>query len=218
MRTLTLKRPHAHPLIRILRGAWKWLLRTTLLLLLLLAPVVVTAQQWMPAVGAWLSYPTNMAPAQAIAIHGGNPERTEYGLELYEQGIAPEVWRTGYASSESSTTEHVTSHGVPASDFYWLSTNSTWEDGARIAATIKQRDIESVLIITDWWHSRRALCTTRTHLADHEVQLYYTSSPSQMPEQPDNWWKHRHGWQHVLSELAKFGYYWPRYGMNPWKC
>jgi uncharacterized SAM-binding protein YcdF (DUF218 family) len=206
--------------VEILRGAWKWLLRAMMLLLLLLALVIATAQQWMPAVGEWLSYPPRDVPAKAdaIIVYGGNRERTDYGLELYQQGVAPEVWRTGYASFRNDITQQALHEGVPAEDFLWLETNSTWEDGAKIAATIQQRNVESVLLVTDWWHSRRALCTTQIHLGNHDVEVYYTPSPTRMADRPDNWWQQRRGWQHVMSELAKFGYYWPRYGMNPWEC
>jgi uncharacterized SAM-binding protein YcdF (DUF218 family) len=217
MSALLLKRTPP-PLIWLLRGAWKWLLRAVLLLLLLLVPLVVTAPQWMPAVGAWLAYPTNSAPADAIVIYGGNRERTEYGLELYQQGMAPEVWRTGYPASRASITALAQREGVPADDFYWLETHSTWEDGTQIVATIAQRNVESVLLVTDWWHSRRALCATQMQLDEHDVRLSFTSSPSQMPDRPDNWWRSRLGWYHVTSELAKFGFYWLRYGMNPWEC
>jgi uncharacterized SAM-binding protein YcdF (DUF218 family) len=220
MSTLTLKRQkqHIHPLLWIVRGAWKWLLRTTLLLLLLLAPLVLTAQQWMPALGAWLAYPQSAAPAEAIVIYGGNRERTDYGLELYQQSMAPEVWRTGYGSSREGIIQLALREGVPPEDFLWLETYSTWEDGAEIAATIQQRNVESVLLITDWWHSRRAVCSAQIHLGESDVTLYYTSSPSQMPDRPDNWWRSRYGWYHVSSELGKFGFYWLRYGMNPWEC
>jgi uncharacterized SAM-binding protein YcdF (DUF218 family) len=206
--------------VGILRGAWKWLLRAMVLLLLLLALVIATAQQWMPAVGEWLSYPPRDVPAKAdaIIVYGGNIERTEYGIDLYLQGVAPELWRTGYASSRESLTRTVTSAGVSASDFHWLETYSTWQDGTRIAQTIEQNNFERVVLVTDWWHSRRALCTTQIHLGNHDVEVYYTPSPTRMADRPDNWWQHRRGWQHVVSELAKFGYYWPRYGMNPWEC
>ncbi len=221
MSTLTLKQQkHISLLIWMLRGAWKWLLRTTLLLLLLLLPVVLTAGYWMPTVGAWLLYPPRTIPAQAdaIIIYGGNMERTEYGVELYLQGAAPALWHTGYATGREPMTRTVTSIGVPASDFHWLETNSTWEDGAAVVATIEQNNLKDVILVTDWWHSRRALCTTQIRLDDHDVELYYIPSATRMADRPDNWWQHKHGRQHVLSELAKFAFYWPRYGMNPWEC
>jgi uncharacterized SAM-binding protein YcdF (DUF218 family) len=181
----------------------------------------VTAGWWLPGIGHWLAVPPRPGPADAIAVHGGSYEgdydRTLYSFVLYWQGLAPKLWNTGYAIRERAVTELAHQHGIPPGDFNYLVTNSSWEDGQEIAAMAKRQRVRSILIVTDWWHSRRALCADQLHLVGSQVNVYY--KPVQdSPFTPDNWWRSEDGRVLVLSELVKFGYYWVRYGMAPWRC
>jgi uncharacterized SAM-binding protein YcdF (DUF218 family) len=203
----------------LLRSAAKWLLRSVLLLLLLLTPIVLTASYWLPAIGNWLSYPADpVVQTEAIAVYGGYFERANYGVELYHQGVAPEIWHTGYPKFDQRVTQRMLDQGVAANDFRWLDSRSTWEDGAAIATAIEENNIESVLLVTEWWHSRRALCATHLHLGAQDVAVWYTASPTRRNYTPENWWQSRSGIKLIASELGKFGFYWLRYGMNPLNC
>ena len=105
---------------------------------------------------------------------------------------------------------------VPAQSFRFLVTTSTWSDGAEIAAAIRERKLHSVIIVTDWWHSRRALCATEQQLQGYDVAISFAPSPS--PVGPANWWQNAEIRDDVESELVKLGYYAVRYGMTPWGC
>jgi uncharacterized SAM-binding protein YcdF (DUF218 family) len=158
----------------------------------------------------------DLRPVDAIVIHGGNPARTLYGVELYQQGLAPELWHTGYASGEARVTAMIVGRGVPRQAFRYLTTTSTWSDGQQIAATIRDRKLHSVLIVTDWWHSRRALCATEQQLAGYDVAIAFAPSPA--PAGPADWWQSAEIRGDVESELVKLGYYALAYGMTPWGC
>jgi hypothetical protein len=97
---------------------------------------VASAGAWLPAIGRWLAMPatTPMRRADAIVINGGGQARTLYGVELYRQGLAPELWHTGYARSEARVTATIVERGVPRQSFRYLATTSTWSDGTQIAA------------------------------------------------------------------------------------
>lgn len=194
-----------------------WLRNATLLLLVAGCILALTANLWLPLIGHWLAEPATLHPADAIVVHGGSRGRTLYGIQLYDQGLAPELWHTGYAYHQPEITTTVTQHGVSASAFHWLSTESTWDDGQQIVAFSRQRKVHSILVVTDWWHSHRALCSIRSHMNDHEFVVYFAPSPAGASG-PDTWWQSASSRRNVLSELLKFGYYAIRYGMNPWTC
>lgn len=179
----------------------------------------ITSPQWLPSIGRWLTMSTNtdLRQADAIVIHGGNPYRTDYGVALYRRGLAPELWHTSYANRYDLTELIVVNNdGVPQRAFHYLATTSTWSDGTEIAAAIRAQKLHSVIIVTDWWHSRRALCATEQQLGGYNVAIQF--APSASPAGPDTWWKNPDIRKDVLSELVKLGYYAARYGMNPWGC
>jgi uncharacterized SAM-binding protein YcdF (DUF218 family) len=204
------------------RTAWPVVRRRVLRLLGALAVAaavtVASADAWLPAIGRWLDMPATAGVRRidAIIVHGGNPARTLYGVELYQQGLAPELWHTGYASGEARVTAMIVDRTVPRQAFRYLATTSTWSDGTQIAAAIRNRKLHSVLIVTDWWHSRRALCATRQQLQGYDVAIAFAPSPA--PAGPADWWRDSETRGLVLSELVKFGYYALAYGMAPWGC
>jgi uncharacterized SAM-binding protein YcdF (DUF218 family) len=108
-------------------------------------------------------------------------------------------------------------HGVPEEAIYLVATLNTWGDSQGIAALAKERQVQSILVVTDWWHGRRALCAIKKQLADSEISVYY-ASPTDSSYGPEDWWQHKNGRVAVFRELVKIGFYWVRYGMTPWGC
>ena len=178
--------------------------------------VLILADFWLPAIGRWLAMPDTAGHADAIVVHGGNLARTQEGAALYHRGLAPELWHTGYARGEQRITAAALRAGVPANSFRYLVTTSTWSDGTQIAAAVRERNLHSILIVTDWWHSRRALCADRQQLQGTGIAVVYTPAPAIVG--PDSWWRDPDMCRRVLSELVKLGYYAVRYGMMPWEC
>ena len=177
----------------------------------------IFADLWLSVIGRWINIPTTHSFAQAdvIIIHGGNPFRTQYGIELYQRGLAPQLWHLGYAFTEGEITASV-EPAVPAQAFTFLPSTSTWTDGTQIARMIREHQIHNVIIVTDWWHSRRALCSTEEQLQGYNVSISFSSSPS--PAGPNNWWHNEEVRKDVLNELVKMVYYSFRYGWKPWDC
>jgi uncharacterized SAM-binding protein YcdF (DUF218 family) len=180
--------------------------------------IQVSIDTYLPAIGQWLAMPetVELIPVDAIVVNGGSPVRTLYGAELYRRGLAPEIWHTGYARGETPITASIMESGVPPQAFRYLVTTSTWSDGTEIAAMIRARKLHSVIIVTDWWHSRRALCATKQQLQGYDVAISFAPSPA--PAGPSNWWQNMWTGRSVVSELMKLGYYAMAYGMPPRNC
>lgn len=193
------------------------MLRGAILCCAFIVLALLTARFWLPSIGHWLTYPDQIRPADAIVIYGGGVNRTRYGAELYQRGIAPDLWHTGFAYREDRTFALLAEEDVPASEITYLIGHSTWTDGQAIARYAMHHDVASILVITDWWHSRRAMCVLDKQLADSNIELYF-HAPVVEAVGPDNWWQAPVERQAVLSELFKFMLYWPLHGQKPWEC
>jgi uncharacterized SAM-binding protein YcdF (DUF218 family) len=178
-----------------------------------------TSWWWLPRIGHWLEMPSQAAPADSVVVYGGGLRRDRplHGIALYKQGLAPEYWHTGYVRSRDEVREFVLERGIPPEDFTWVVSHSTWTDGQGVVAQAQKRELDHLLLVTEWWHSRRALCAIQYPLADTAITVSFSAPPIR-EYGPDNWWLHPEGRYVVITELLKFGYYWLRYGMVPWDC
>lgn len=205
---------------RAARRTWRAIWRPTFTVLTLVAAVaLITSETWLPMLGHWLAIPPSTLgrPADAIVVYGGNLARTLYGIDLYKQGLGLELWHTGYAYGKARITSAIVDHGgVPSQQFHFLPTTSTWSDGQQVTILIRSRKLHSVLIVTDWWHSRRVLCATKQQLQGYNVEIAFQLAPAMAG--PEDWWLDGETRGHVVSELVKFAFYAVRYGMNPWGC
>lgn len=193
------------------------------LLALIVVLVMLTSGWWLPAIGHWLARPTQVAPVDAIVVLGGRyPYRDQHGINLYHQGMGQEIWRTGPVELPAGRLVErarrlAQEQGVPDEAYFVLESYSTWDDGQQIAALARERQTRSVLIVTDWAHSRRALCIIGRHLAGSEVKVLY-DHPRDLAITPDNWWRDAYGREAVLTELGKMGFYALWYRTMPFGC
>lgn len=185
--------------------------------------LVSTAKSWLPAVGHWFFVPSNAASADAIVIlAGGGPERLCHGIELYKRGLAPELWYTGDKPLETRTdfmdSEMMLSlaarRDMPRDKIRLLPSTSTFEDVKAIATLVKERKVKSIIVVTSWYHTRRAMNVIRHCLAGTNI-IVYSSSSTNLPYTPDNWWRDEEGLVAVVNEMIKTALYWRRYGITP---
>ncbi|NJK79925.1 MAG: YdcF family protein [Chloroflexaceae bacterium] len=209
--------------IRLQKRWLRRLLRLGVPLLTIAAVALLTAETWLPAMGHWLAQPSRLHKADAIVVLGGATRRSEHGITLYHEGFAPRFWHTGAVSPAEEVSyfaraarQKAIASGIPADVIVLLETTSTWEDGAAIAAQAAEQNTDSILLVTDWYHSRRALCVVQRHLADQDIAIYYEPPPARYG--PGNWWREPDTRQVVLAEYLKLPYYWLRYGVAPRAC
>ena len=197
-----------------------------LIALLWLTHPFPAGNDWASKIGAWLDMPVTVAQADAIVVLGGAPNgRLPVAIELFREGLAPELWYTGAVEESQSgdgtsaqlAVKRAQEMGVPSEAITLLATTSTWEDGQQIAATVTARDIRSILVVTDWYHGHRALCAIHHHLQDDAVQVYYQPVETHGLG-PDDWWLSAAGQRVVMTELYKNLFYWGYYGLAPWVC
>lgn len=131
-------------------------------------------------------------PAQAIIVLGaaqydGTPSpvlrgRLEHALTLYRRGLAPVVVVTGGREPGDRFTEatagydYLRAHGVPdAAIRREVHGRTTWESLRSAASFLHDEGIDDVFLVSDGYHSKRALGIA------HEVGLHARVSPSGTP-------------------------------------
>jgi uncharacterized SAM-binding protein YcdF (DUF218 family) len=195
--------PRAEMMSRFIKIAFRLVLALLFVIVTLGAAAFLFPQQA-------LTVDSGEVNADVIIVLGGGGGRAERGAELYRQGAALRVLVTGYGDCESNikTLENL---GVPESAITpEPAALSTLENATRSTPLMRAMRVHRALIVTSWYHSRRALACFR-HVAP-DLQFY--SRPSYLDFEPKNLNRAGYSW-HVNYEYAKIAGYWITYGVCP---
>jgi uncharacterized SAM-binding protein YcdF (DUF218 family) len=166
------------------------------------------AYWWSPTI---LSVDSGECRAGALIVLGGDTYgRPLRAAELFKGNAAPFVIVSGSGDCEEMVGA-LKQFGVPESVISREDKSSNTKENAQYSiALVKQAGITNAIIVTSWYHSRRALCTFRK-LAPG-MQLY--SRPSYYGRNRSDWSRTGNS-RHIRSEYLKLLYYWVRYGVCP---
>jgi len=148
----------------------------------------------------------------AIVVLGGALDRRpEWAAELYKRGDAPRILVSGIDDTPVLT-RRLEKNGVPASlitqEPY---SRTTFENAEFCAPLLRQMGAHRVIIVTSWYHSRRALALFR-HVAP-DITFY--SRPSYFGYEPQEWDREDLG-RHIAAEYPKTLRCWIWYGVWPY--
>ena len=151
-------------------------------------------------------------PADAIVVLGGDVvHRPKRALELYRQGKAPRVIISG-AGDCHEVHGYLAGKGVPADAIQLeCQSRSTQQNASFTVPLLRARGARRVIVVTSWFHSRRALNCFRHYAPEIEFISLPTTDDLPQAHWPTN---HERGW--VLCEYIKLLYYWPNYGIAPY--
>ncbi|MCX8156977.1 MAG: YdcF family protein [Verrucomicrobiae bacterium] len=115
--------------------------------------------------------------AQAIIVlGGGTPERQIKAIELYKQGVAPLVISSGDGEPETAIYIYLY-QGVPKNALLLeTKSKSTWHNAKYTVPMLRERGITNVILVTSWFHSRRAQWTfqqTAPEISFHSCPTYW---------------------------------------------
>ncbi len=155
----------------------------------------------------------NSGPVKADVIivlgGGGTHERPEYAARLFLDHAAPRVLVSG-AGDDEINRRILVRDGVPAQAIQVEGKSTTTRENARFCGEIlKAEKIRSAIIVTSWYHSRRALKTFE-HFASG-IKFY--SRPSYYNYKHSHW--SRDFSRRVYWEYVKLPGYWVVYGVWP---
>jgi len=145
-----------------------------------------------------------------VLLGGGSGERPARAAELFQTGAAPQVLCSGEGDCESNQRTLVRA-GVPR-PVIQLECDSlnTSENAQRTIALLRQQGVQRVIIVTSWYHSRRALNCFEHYAPD----LTFYSRPSYFATDSAEW-QPKGIKSYVRMEYAKNLGYLIRYGVWP---
>lgn len=110
--------------------------------------------------GRWLYADVPLEHADAIVVLGGESGQRVIGAaELYHQGVAPKVFVTG-SGDGGIIARRLGMAGVPDVAYEGRS-RSTYENAVMTREALEPWRPRSIMLVTSWFHSRRALAVFR---------------------------------------------------------
>lgn len=196
------------------RDGWRpnWLLTMALLLLL----VVATRAYWLPFFSRVLIAKQEAVPADAIVVlGGGSGSREELAVALFEKGYASALVSSGEAprlpgftqSFAQLSADYMVSLGAPREAMILFpDTTSTRDEALACLQLAREKGLDTLLVITDNYHTRRARLTFRKVFADSGVRIVLVGAE---PEwfSVNAWWTQERSLQAVLEEYLKLVLY-----------
>ena len=180
----------------------------TIIVLLLFLAVAVVAWFWPQKI---LCVDSGQVTAQVmVVLGGGSQDRPEWAAQLYGMRAAPLIIITGQGD-DLINWRVLRDAGVPAAAIQIENKSATTRQNAIYTIKLlRARHVHSVILVTSWYHSRRAWKTFE-HYAP-EIKFY--SRPAYFGIARSDWNKtsiHRR----MRLEFFKLAGYWLRYGINP---
>jgi uncharacterized SAM-binding protein YcdF (DUF218 family) len=183
--------------------------KRTVLVLLLLPGLWVAAALIFPQ---WfLTVDSGPVTAEAIVLlGGGSHDRYERVVKLFQDRAAPRIIISGYGDCEINRYLLIKA-GVPANVILLEKQSRTTQENAQFTVKLlREQKFKRVIVVTSWYHSRRALACFWHYAPD--IRFY--SRPSLSPATRAAEWRSRSG-SRARLEYLKLAGYWVRYGICP---
>ncbi len=148
--------------------------------------------------------------ADVLVVLGGGDGRAERAAELFRQGAAPAVLVTGYGDCDSNV-QVLEKDGVPSSAIAREPKALTTLENAKFSIPLlRKMNAHRVIIVTSWFHSRRALACFEHFAPD----MKFFSRPSYVDSLTKRFNRQSYS-EHVNIEYLKLIVYWVRNGIWP---
>jgi uncharacterized SAM-binding protein YcdF (DUF218 family) len=148
---------------------------------------------------------------EALVVLGGEKNyRPSRALELFQGGSLSCILISG-AGDWNEVRLYLEGKGVrPAAILLEKESRNTKQNAEFSVRLLRERHVTRAVIVTSWFHSRRALRCFR-HFAP---EIEFVAAPT-VADRPKSHWPSRYerGW--VLSEYMKLAGYWMCYGVWP---
>jgi uncharacterized SAM-binding protein YcdF (DUF218 family) len=179
-------------------------------------------------VGDFLLVEDELQPADVIHVISGEDYRAAYGIQLYEKGYGKFLFFTGgwcpyhNINHAQHSREMALALGIPADAIVTdeAEISSTYAEANRLKEWIEHQSeaIQSIIVVSDAFHMRRAQWTYRRIFGD-QVKILMAPVPFEMTPYKRDWWTDGPSRQYVESEYIKMAYYILRYqfGGGPFK-
>jgi uncharacterized SAM-binding protein YcdF (DUF218 family) len=154
---------------------------------------------------------TGVTGADAIVVlGGGSGERPAHAAQLFRSNAAPHILVSGAGDADGNRLL-LMHRGVPSKAITLEPNSKTTRENAQFSIPLLRKSgATRIIIVTSWYHSRRALKCFRHYAPD----LTFYSSPSYYGFARSEW-SHDYLRRRIRAEYVKTLGYWICYGVCP---
>jgi len=179
---------------------------------LLLLFGIITLVLFLVGVGAYLSVGDRVQPVDAIVVLSGDEgERVIEAAEWYSKGYGEYLVITKTDTEEIGEQKTYSENllriaidqGVPQDSILFSEgmAGNTFEEAQAVLELVKIRNIKSILIITDTFHTRRAKMIFNRVFDGEEIEISIHAVKNSWYK-PYNWFLSIDGWKQTISEFG----------------
>ncbi|HEV2391118.1 MAG TPA: YdcF family protein [Verrucomicrobiae bacterium] len=152
----------------------------------------------------------NVQADALVVLGGGSYERPLRAAQLFADHAAPRILVSGRGDCETNR-QLLESRGVPAQAIQIeCNSKNTFQNALFSIRLLRADGARRVILVTSWYHSRRALRCFQHDAAD----IQFFSRPAYFGYDRSEW--RRQGmWHYIGLEYVKLAGYWLRYGVRP---
>jgi len=145
-----------------------------------------------------------------VLLGGGSGERPGRAAELFRAGAAPRILVSGAGDADGNRLL-LMHRGVPSAAISLEPNSRTTRENAQFSIPLlRAAGAKKVILVTSWYHSRRALKCFRHYAPD----LEFESCPSYHGFARADW-SQEHLQRRIRAEYVKLAGYWVCYGVCP---
>lgn len=174
-------------------------------------------------IGDFLVIQDDLSPVDVIHVIAGDDYRTDYAIELYQQGYAKQLFFTGgwcvyhgYYHGEHAL-QLALQAGIPrqAIAFDDSPVLSTYDEVLLLKKYLNENpsDYRSIMVVSDPYHMRRSRWTYR-HILKDGYDIHLAPVPFNHTPFKRQWWTDEPSQKYVFDEYEKMVYYFFRYQLN----
>ncbi len=168
---------------------------------------------WLSAVGRFLVVSDPLQAADAVVVlGGGSPVRVAGGVELFRAGYAPWFVVTNMPLNTPGIREDYAElmkreavwQGVPEERILRAPgvVRTTYEEALAVRQLVQERDLRSLIVVSDPFHTRRARMAFGDAFAGAGITITVRAVNGSWWE-PDSWWRTQDGLRETWTEYLK---------------
>jgi len=143
-----------------------------------------------------------------VVLAGDQGERVEHAVQLWKKGLSTSGFLVVSGGSiyhattwASLMAAHAEELGVPRERILLQDRSRTTREDARFTLELlRGRNVDSILLVTSAWHSRRA----KRAFLDEAPLVRVVSCPVPPPRLEDGWWRDAEATRSIVTEVLKY--------------
>ncbi len=171
--------------------------------------IVIVIAFWLLSQAASFLVLNDPQPADVILVlAGGTDSRYGHAVALQKEGLAERIIldadssRDRFGKSDADlAADFLRNNGQLGSEVCPIREDSTFGEASDVRRCLERQRVNSVLIVTSDFHTRRALSIFRRRLPQYKWSVAAEFAPYHNAE---HWWRHRRWAKAALDEWEKY--------------